>query len=509
MAENGRAWRVWLVWRGLVSARLPRIAGRAAALVAVALIGAWLGLLVGGHSNVGIGPVDTRMALLPSLSGQTVVDVPPLGSLQLDSHKGPLRLDVTVQRIKQDDVRAISRDPGELRSLPDQVTRDLKHAVTVVAVRGLAAAAGGSLLLGLLVFRRAGRALLAGATSAAVLAASGLVAVATWNPDAILEPHYSGLLSSAPSLIGTAQNIVTSFQTYRKELARLVSNVSQLYQVTSHLPTYQVAPGTIRVLDVSDIHDNPAAWNVMHSVAGEFHVSFIIDSGDLTDHGSGPENAFTSEVPKFHLPYVFVKGNHDSISTEEAMTRQRNAVVLTGEVTTVDGLRIIGEGDPRFTPDLSVQVPGEQSVGAMGQRLAATARMSQPPPDIAVVHDPAAAMPLDGAVKLILAGHLHRRLTQVLPHGTLLFVQGSTGGAGLRALQTTPPTPLECAVLYFDRATHQLQAWDDITLAGLGGADVQIQRHLAAVPVPTSGQTPTASQSPTASQTPAPSPGHY
>ena len=86
------------------------------------------------------------MVLQPSLSGQTVVDVPPLGTLQIDSHKGPLRLDVTVQRIKQDDVRAISHDPGQLRGLPDQVTRDLRHAVIVVTIRGLLAAVGGSLL---------------------------------------------------------------------------------------------------------------------------------------------------------------------------------------------------------------------------------------------------------------------------------------------------------------------------------------------------------------------------
>ena len=497
-AENARPRQKW---RGLVSARVLRVTGRGAALVAVALIGSWLGLVLGGHSNVGIGPVDTRMSLQPSLSGQTVVDVPPLGSLQIDSHKGPLRLDVTVQRVKEDDVRAISHDPGELRGLPDQATRDLRHAVTVVAVRGLLAAVCGSLLLGLLVFRRAGRAVITGGISLAVMAASGLIAAATWNPDAVLEPRYTGMLSSAPSLIGSAQDIVTSFQTYRKELARLVTNVSQLYQVTSHLPTYQASPDTIRVLDVSDIHDNPAAWNVMHSVADEFHVSFIIDSGDLTDHGSGPENALASQVPAFHMPYVFVKGNHDSISTEEAVARQKNAVVLTGKVVTVDGLRIIGDGDPRFTPDLSVQVPGEQAVAAMGSELAATARLADPAPDIALVHDPAAGVPLDGTVSLVLAGHLHRRMTQMMPHGTLLFVQGSTGGAGLRALQSTPPTPLDCAVLYFDRTTHRLQAWDDVTLAGLGGADVQIQRHLVSIIKPAS---PSASPSPSPSQSPGP-----
>jgi predicted phosphodiesterase len=468
--------------------------GRAVAVLVVALVGGWLGLVLGGHTNAGIGPVETRMAVQPSLSGQTVVDVPPLGTLQIDSHDGPLRLDVTVQRVKEDDVRAISRDPGQLRDLPDDVTHDLRHAVTIAAIRGLLAAVAGSVLLGLLVFRRAAPALAAGGVSLAMLAASGGIAAATWRPKAILEPRYTGLLSSAPSVIGTTQDIVTSFQTYRKELARLVTNVSQLYQATSHLPTYQPSPSTIRVLDVSDIHDNPAAWNIMHSLTSEFHVNFIIDSGDLTDHGSAPENEFASEIPAFHMPYVFVKGNHDSSDTERAVAEQPNAVVLHGQVATVGGLRLIGAPDPRFTPDLTVQVTGEQSVVAMGRALATTAANTSPPADIAVVHDPAAAPPLAGTVKLVLAGHLHKRMTQQLSGGTLLFVQGSTGGAGLRALQSNPPTPLECAVLYFDRTTHRLQAWDDITLAGLGGTEVQIQRHLVTVPAQAPNLRPTPGQ---------------
>lgn len=501
LAESGSQRRIW---SRLAMSRAARMVGRVLALIVVALLGAWLGLVLGGHSNVAIGPVETRMALQPSLTGQTVVEIPPLGTLQIDSHRGLLRLDLTVQRIKENDIRAISHDPGRLRDMPSEVSRDFRHAVTVVALRGVLAAAVGSLLLGLLVFRRLGRALAAGGISVAVFAASGLIAAATWNPDAILEPRYTGLLSSAPSLIGTTQGIVTSFQAYRRELARLVTNVSQLYQATSHLPTYQPSPDTIRVLDVSDIHDNPAAWNVMHSLTDEFHVNFIIDSGDLTDHGSGPENAFAKEVPTFGMPYVFVKGNHDSDVTQQAVSRQKNAVVLTGKVVTVDGLRIIGAGDPRFTPNLAVQVPGEREVVAMGRQLAATAAQANPPPDIAVVHDPAAAVPLAGAVKLVLAGHLHRRLTQMLPGGTFLFVQGSTGGAGLRALQSTPPTPLECAVLYFDRATHRLQAWDDVTLAGLGGANVQIQRHLVNISEPGPSQNPVPSQNPGPGQNPVP-----
>ena len=72
-----------------------------------------------------------------------------------------------------------------------------------------------------------------------------------------------------------------------------------------------------------------------------------------------------------------------------------------------------------------------------------------------------------GSTPLVLAGHTHRRKASTVD-GTLLLTEGSTGGAGLRGLEGEEPTPLELSVLYLDRTTHRLQAYDDITLGGLG-----------------------------------------
>jgi hypothetical protein len=93
-----------------------------------------------------------------------------------------------------------------------------------------------------------------------------------------------------------------------------------------------------------------------------------------------------------------------------------------------------------------------------------------------MVHDPKEAPPLDGEVPLILAGHTHNRAVSVLDGGTRLMVEGSTGGAGLRALQGEYPEPLTCTVLYFDADTGLLRAYDEITLGGLGQSEVTIQR---------------------------------
>ncbi|HEX6526052.1 MAG TPA: metallophosphoesterase, partial [Streptosporangiaceae bacterium] len=469
-----------------VLARIARIA--AIALIGVA--GAWLGMLLAGGASVQIGPVQTLMALRPSISGQTVVNVPPLGSLQMNTNHGPLQLNIDVRQLNETDVKQLVADPKSVASLPDIASAQLKHGVIAATIRAVVAAAIGSLVLGLIAFRRIWPTLAACGIAIGVLGIAGAIAATSLNPKSVLEPRYTGLLAEAPSLVGSTQNLVTKFGLYRTELAQLVTNVTRLYDTTADLPVYQPDTDAVRVLDVSDIHDNPAAWNIMHSIVQQFGINLIIDSGDLTDHGSQAENELAAEIRKFPVPYVFIKGNHDSGSTQSAVAKVRNAILLTGHEVTVDGLTIIGDGDPRFTPNLSVQVRGEEAVYQTGQKLATAARGMVHEPDIAVVHDPVSALPLNGAVKLVMAGHLHRRVSWMLSDATRVFVQGSTGGAGLRALQTNPPTPIEASVLYFGRADGQLQAWDDITIGGLGATDAQIQRHLASDTAPVGGPVP-------------------
>ncbi len=137
--------------------------------------------------------------------------------------------------------------------------------------------------------------------------------------------------------------------------------------------------------------------------------------------------------------------------------------------------------DPRFTPDQHTRDPeGESAVLRQStERLADAARAADPPVDVLAIHDPTDAELLDGTAPLVLAGHTHERREELLPEGTRLMVQGSTGGAGLRALEGEEPTPVTLTVLYFDQDTKDLAAWDDITLGGLGLTSAEIDRHVA------------------------------
>jgi predicted MPP superfamily phosphohydrolase len=496
----------WNQLRWFITRRRVRLAGRITAVIAVGLIGGWIGLLAGGRAQTDIGPADVDFTLHASTSGGTVIDIPPLGTLRLDSHAGPVRIEARVTRLHPERARGLIEDPTTFNRLSDTIGGDIRHAFIVMAAKATGAALACAGLAGLLIFRNWRRALGAMAGAFNGLLVIGLLGSLTFNPESIAEPRFTGILASAPQVVGDAKTIVSRIGAYREQLARLVGNMSRLYDVTSTLPTYEPDPTTIRVLHVSDIHLNPVAWNVIRQVVNQFHIQVVIDTGDLTDHGTKAEDKFADSIGKLKVPYVFIRGNHDSTENEKAVRRQKNAIVLDDRIAAVGGLRIFGTPDPRFTPDKTTR--GDQvnapEMLAYGRTAAQKLQALGANPDIVLAHDPNEGLAFAGAAPLILSGHTHQRSTRLLSGGTRLFIQGSTGGAGLRGLEHEEPTPIEMSVLYFNQATHRLQGWDDIKLGGLGLTSAQIERTLE--PQPDRPISPPPAQTPSATPlTPSPS----
>ncbi|MGH3588893.1 MAG: metallophosphoesterase family protein, partial [Pseudonocardia sp.] len=416
-------------------------------------------------------------------------------------------LEASLTDVRPEQAQKLIEDDTEIDRLTDRIADQIAHGVTQLLVRAALLALLAGFVAGLALFRSLRRALLGLASAALGLVAVTLLTWTTFNPHSIAEPRYTGLLANAPQIVGDTRSLVERFSAYRAQLARLVGNVSELYAATSTLPVYEPDPSTIRVLHVSDIHLNPAAWNVIKSVTTQFKVDLIIDSGDLMDHGSKAENKFADEISDLKVPYVYVRGNHDSKDTQKAVDREKNAVVLDDDTRKVKDLSVYGVGDPRFTPDKSTRddFVGADQMRAEGLVLAEKLRASGTTPDIAVVHDPAEGEAFTGLTPLILSGHAHTRSTKLLPTGTRLFVQGSTGGAGLRGLEHEKPTPIELSVLYFSRATHRLQGWDDLRLGGLGLTSAHIDRNLEPDPDRTIKPRPPATSPPPSPTSPFPS----
>jgi predicted phosphodiesterase len=455
--------------------------GRRAAAIAVAaalgLAGAWLGVLLGGTERTAVGPFDTTMALRPTATGGTTVAMPPLGDLMLDTHDAPMRLRVEVKGIDAVKARKIASNPARLAGLEERAVSEIRSGVIDLFVRTAIAAVLGAAGVALLVVRKVRAAVVAAVVALGATGGGYYAAWSTWNPTAIQEPRFSGLLSSAPAVVGNARDIVQDFDKYRQQLARLVTNVSRLYSATSTLPVMSQQEDMVRVLHVSDLHIAPHAWDVIASVAHQYNVDVVVDSGDITDHGSAAENRYLDGVRDVGAPYVWVRGNHDSMTTQRAMQRIPGVTVLNGKPVNVAGIRFLGAGDPRFTPDNSRSDLAEDAVAAQAQALADVARRDGNVDSI-VYHDPEPAALFDGVTRTVLSGHHHLHYNDRLSERTWRLVEGSTGGSGLRALEPEEPAPINLSVLYLDRETAELRAWDHLRLGGLGLTSAEINREI-------------------------------
>ncbi|WP_304455687.1 metallophosphoesterase [Nocardiopsis sp. YSL2] len=473
----GRAWR----WGGVV------VAG---------LVGGWLGLALGGEVVTPIGPADVTLALSPQWEGETVVDVRPLGQLAFDTHDAPLRLEATISDIRLSAAEEMFADPDAINRMAAGIGSDLRAGVVSLVVQALLAAALGAVLMGLLLFRSVWRSLFSGLVSLAVLVTSGGLAATSFNPSAIAEPRYTGLIAGAPQVVGGAEDVVSRFNQYQEQLAGLVGNVAMIYEATSTLPVYEEDESVVRVLHVSDIQLNPASWSIIRTLREQYAADVIVDSGDLTDRGSAAEDVFADEIAGLEVPYVWVRGEHDSMGTQRAVEAQPNAVVLDDDTEEVAGLTFYGAGDPRYTPDATRLNPNEEGVAALGEEQAASVTGSGDEVDVAVLHTRTQGNPFDGVVPLVLTGSDHMRSTALGEEGTRFLVQGSTGGAGLSGLDhgMGRPTPYQASVLYFDVETGRLQARDDIDLGGIGLTSAQVERHVEPEPDRPVGDEPEGSE---------------
>lgn len=450
-------------------------------VVLLSLLGTTLALALAADVHVSVGPFDTTMSARPSFEGETLVRLAPLGTIRLDTHDAPLAIEVRMDELRVDEAEAIARDPSVLRGIEDELAHDVRLGLLRLLLRSLIVGTLGG-LLGVVLLRRAVRALTIGGVVAlgSIMVVTALTA-GTWRPESVNEPRYSGLLTVAPRAVGDAERVFERFGEYRAQLADFVGNVVTLYRAADRLPEFDPGTGRVRLLHVSDVHNNPQAFDLMRRLVDGFDIDAVVDTGDTSDWGTDPEAQLLTRIGELQVPYVWVRGNHDSSATQAAVAAQPNAVVLDGQPPVeVAGLRLWGVGDPRYTPDK--QEGGDQDderevATAFADDVAGMLSALDPAPDVALVHDPRVAAKAGGLAPLVLAGHTHEPRRSRLGE-SLLLVQGSTGGAGLRALKGDEVEPLTCAVLYLDAATRRLLAYDQVTVEGLGRTGVRITRHV-------------------------------
>lgn len=415
------------------------------------------------------GPATFEAALAPG-SGRTVLRVPPLGTVAAGTHTPPVGLRMTLSEVDVPRLTARVGDASARAALADAVEDDLRAlGPRLVWQSCLGAAAVGAVVAALLP-RRKPSYVVAGATGAAVTAAGLLVgAAASFDVAAFEQPHFTGALVRAPVVIDALQSGQVTLGSIQSRYETAADRLSELLTLVAE-PNRDPADDSVAILHVSDIHSNPLGVQLARRLAEQFDVDAVLDTGDLTNFGVTLESRIGRLVERIDVPYFLVPGNHDSAANEAALDRVSNLTVLDGDVAEVEGIRILGWGDPTDTnwnnipPEEAAELRVEE-----GEETAAEVELVAP--DVLAVHDSRLAEASFGEVPLVLAGHYHRRIAEE-EDGTLVLAVGSTGATGLKFF-VEAERDYEAEVLYFREG--RAVAVDYVRFSGLGG-DFVIER---------------------------------
>jgi len=456
--------------------RVARPIGKVLVCALIGVVGAWVAMTVAGPQNVTAGPFHVRLEATLG-KGETVIALPPLGSLSADTHSAPLHVTATVTNVDIDTLTGAIRRGGVPLLVSETQTAALKR-IEPFALRLFLVAMAGALLLSLVVFRARWRPVAIACLAAfVVVGGSELAAYSTFQPSAFAQPTFSGSLVLAHQLLGPVREATGKLQDFTDELSRVVGGAARVYASIQNQPS---SSDEIRVLHISDIHLSPLGMRFAQELARSFDVNFVVDTGDITSFGTPAENLILSYVPGFDVPYVFVRGNHDSMDLQSSIAQLKNVTVLDGTTTTIDGIEIYGLGDPSFTPNKLAAIDDQQIAAqarGVDAQVAQQVAALPTPPDIVAVHDDRMAQSVAGSVPLVISGHFHITRSYI-ERGTLYLQVGSTGGAGANVYTEEGGVPLEAQILSFAPGSPpRLVAYDDVMQSPVTGS-LTVTRHL-------------------------------
>ena len=444
---------------------------RAAAVVLAGCLA--LGALAGALSfalqpdtvgSLGPGSVTIDVGVRAS---ETNVDLPPLGHLVADSHRGPVGFDVRVDRIDlaQAGVLAgeLARGSDPAQRLRADIDDDLSPLLRSLVLRSLGAALAAGVVVGLLLPQRRVRYVAATtAGSMGFVVVAGAMAFASFSPTAFDQPRFEGSLAAAPDIVNTVQRHIDEVGVVESRLEALSARLVGLYRsVEGTGPSLT----DTTLLHVSDLHSNPVGIELVEQTAERFDVDAIIDTGDITSFGSSVEQLVVQRIARFDVPYYLVPGNHDHSSIRRALV-DAGVEVLDPGVAAVGDVRILGMGDPAFTADNRLARDDyDEMLARASESLARRVQLTRP--DVVAVHN---SVQLDAAIGTFdvgLAGHTHRFAVEYRD-GSVVAHSGSAGATGVGALTESEDLPYEMQLLQFDGS--RLIAVDRLSFEGTDGA---------------------------------------
>jgi len=434
-----------------VSRRLPRHLGAlrhtrrpwlvATVVAALAVLSVWASLAITPPASVHLGVVKAEISAAP---GSGTVVRTALGRPVTDDtiNAGPLQVQVALAVTPHPQ----ASEPQVLAAIDTARPRVVQAAVLYL-VRVTLGAVVIALVCCALVFGRRPRRLVLGAVVTMAVVGGGVGATAATT-------HLAGF-DAASCAHGWSRYALAD-----------VPDLSPPAPAVTPPPDATAAAnaGLLSVLLIADDHLNPEGLVFAHRIQQSTGAVAVLDAGDTTSYGVPGEACIVAPlIRSFNVPYVWVRGNHDSTAFERAMRSTRGVRVLDGTTTNVAGLTVFGIGDPSFTPrrhHSSQTIAGNADAlrATIDDRVAATGTT----PDVALVHECRMAASGDpanpgvaGSVPVVLCGHTHRYSAAAID-GTTVLHTGTVGAGGLAAFSEGELRDFGAVLLFFSADTHEL-----------------------------------------------------
>ena len=432
-------------------------------LILCAVVGAIVFLsVVSPTVNLQLAAFRFSVQVLPGL-GYTRLELPPIGSMEAKTHLGLCNLVLSLQNIDLDSLQQLLNAPGSKEMLITTLLAPKWQLLSQLLLRAAAIAALGGAWGGTLIKRSRQNFIRGSITGIVIALLITLMTVISYEPQALTNPVYSGALRGAPWALGLAQNAWHNWDALGSSVKLFVRNLRQVMaKSTSQLPPEKL-DRDLRILHVSDLHNNPLAIDFILEICDNFSPDLIIDTGDLTDFGTPLEETFFKNLALIKVPYYFVLGNHDSPVVAEKVLEIPGITLLDGPEE-FSNISILGFRDPASLTG-SLEPAASQQVSNQVNVIRFWLQSETNQPFILAVHNPTVAQSFAGEIPLILTGHTHIP-SVTIQNGSVLVNAGTTGGAGLRGLLGEKEVPLTAALLYIDISgtTPVVDAIDMISL---------------------------------------------
>lgn len=452
----------------------PRLVSGMVTLALAAMAG-YFALIVASPTEITVGPVRVEFALKPAWHGKTVVEVPPAGAVEADTHKVPAIGVFSLKEITVTDIDELTDPDSPSREALENWREPVRNSALSLFLRLLiVAAAAGAAVAG--VVRRSLKWGLSGAAVglAVAMLVTG-VAYSSYNTAAFSEPRYTGGIAYAPDILAFSEDTLSNLDAYEDRVPEIAES---LYKTVSELhrlqPQFSEAAYT-RIVHVSVMHNSSAAAGLLERVIDLYGPDFVIDTGDLTELGLPAEGRYPLSYLPLSVPYLWIAGNHDSPAIVQVMRGIPVVTVLNGEFVTLEGVKVGGFPDPaslNLSPSpVSDSLLAEEAAGILDK-----VDRQESKPFIVAVHDPKQAAQLAGEVPVVLNGHTHRQ-NITIRDGTVFLDAGTTGAGGFRGFDRGGELPSTLFVLYIQKEPLQLVAVDSLTIYGYS-QEFSVQRRV-------------------------------